>query len=161
MDKTFAVAGISALEGISKVRFAKDLARVKVLEKNGHKDINLIELPKAMNKVEAVEFLMGHSAFKDGASQSVLKEYLSDEKPTKVAKPAKVAKATNSVKTPDEVEAIRAKNLETLKKVHSKVKARAAKESEETEGEVEELEEGLEFEIPALGKRREIEDLDA
>jgi hypothetical protein len=43
--KTFSVAGVSTLNGVTKVRFANDyVGRFKILAKNGHQDINLIEL---------------------------------------------------------------------------------------------------------------------
>jgi hypothetical protein len=165
MDKTFAVAGISTLDGTAKVRFAKDMARIKVLEKNGHKNINLVELPKPMTKVAAVEHLMSHAAFKSAEAQAVLKDYASDDAPVKVEKAVKmdkvVDKAAKTVKTPDEVERIRAKNLQTLKNVHAKVKARDAKEAESIDEVVAGLDEDLELEIPALAKRNEIEDYDA
>ena len=46
----FKVAGVSTLKGEVKVRFANDMTRVKVLAKNGHTDIELMELPEAMAK---------------------------------------------------------------------------------------------------------------
>ena len=56
-DKTFKVAGVSAVKGNYKVRFANDMSRVKVLIKTDHTDIELVELPSAMSKAEAVTFL--------------------------------------------------------------------------------------------------------
>ncbi len=56
-DKTFKIAGVSKLKGSYKVRFANDMTRVKVLAKTGHTDIELIELPKAMDKPELVTHL--------------------------------------------------------------------------------------------------------
>lgn len=56
-DKTFAVAGWSILNGVLKQRFAKDLDRVKVLQRNGHTDIELWELPEAMTKPAASAWL--------------------------------------------------------------------------------------------------------
>ena len=41
----FKVAGISSIKGEVKVRFANDMTRVKVLAKNGHTEIELLELP--------------------------------------------------------------------------------------------------------------------
>lgn len=59
MTKLFTVAGTSTLpEGGTKVRFANDMTRVKVLVKGGHENIDLIELPKAMTKEEVVEYLI-------------------------------------------------------------------------------------------------------
>lgn len=58
MEKTFTVAGTSNLNGVVKLRFANDLAgRIKVLVKNGHTDVNLLELPTAMTKEAATAYL--------------------------------------------------------------------------------------------------------
>lgn len=56
-DKKFAVAGVSTLEGKTKLRFANDVMRIKILAKNGHKDVELVELPHEMTKGEAVQHL--------------------------------------------------------------------------------------------------------
>lgn len=56
-DKSFRVAGVSAVKGNYKVRFANDMSRVKVLIKTGHTDIELIELPSAMSKGEVATHL--------------------------------------------------------------------------------------------------------
>ena len=54
----FTVAGLSRQNGTLKLRFANDfVTRVKVLARNGHKDINLVELPQAMTKDAAVTYL--------------------------------------------------------------------------------------------------------
>lgn len=55
--KMFSVAGVSHFKGQFKVRFANDLARVKLLMKNDNTDIELIELPEPMSKPDAVKFL--------------------------------------------------------------------------------------------------------
>ena len=58
MEKLFTVAGTATQNGNTKVRFANDLvARIKILNKNGCTDINLVELPKAMTKLEALQYL--------------------------------------------------------------------------------------------------------
>ena len=54
---TYTFAGTSRLNGTIKVRFANDAARVKVLAKNGHTDIDLIELRHPMTKEEIVAYL--------------------------------------------------------------------------------------------------------
>jgi hypothetical protein len=57
-EKRFTVAGTSTFNGQSKARFANDMAvRVKTLTKGGHTNIQLLELPKALTKAEAVEYL--------------------------------------------------------------------------------------------------------
>jgi hypothetical protein len=55
--KKFAVAGISTLDGKTKVRFANDAARVKLLIKNGHTDIELVDLPQEMTKAEIAQYM--------------------------------------------------------------------------------------------------------
>lgn len=56
MDKTFTIVGVSTQGKVTKFRVANgDMAqRIKVLERNGHTDINLITLPNAMNKMDAI-----------------------------------------------------------------------------------------------------------
>lgn len=58
MSQTFSHAGVSKLDGAFKVRFCNDAMRVKVLAKNGHKDIDIVELKHPMTKVEIVEYLL-------------------------------------------------------------------------------------------------------
>ena len=58
-DKLFTVAGTATNpNGTTKARFANDLvARIKILNKAGCTNINLVELPKAMTKLEALQYL--------------------------------------------------------------------------------------------------------
>jgi hypothetical protein len=59
MSQLFTVAGTSTLPvGGTKVRFANDMTRVKVLVKGGHENIDLIELPQAMTKEDIVAYLI-------------------------------------------------------------------------------------------------------
>jgi len=58
MSKSFTHAGVSKLDGEFKVRFANDAMRTKVLIKNGHTDIDIIELKNAMSKEDALAYLM-------------------------------------------------------------------------------------------------------
>lgn len=53
----FKVAGVSTHKGEVKVRFANDMTRVKVLDKNGHTDVELRDLPEAMDKPAVVAYL--------------------------------------------------------------------------------------------------------
>lgn len=57
-DKRFSVAGVSTLEGKTKIRFANDAMRVKILAKNGHTDVDLVELPNEMTKAEIAQYLV-------------------------------------------------------------------------------------------------------
>lgn len=61
----FKVAGVSVLKGEAKVRFANDMTRVKVLDKNGHTDVELLELPEAMDKPAVVTYLKTTALYKD------------------------------------------------------------------------------------------------
>jgi hypothetical protein len=90
MEKMFAVAGMSNLDGKVKVRFANEMARVKVLEKNGHTDVRLVALAAAMTKDAAVAALMVHADFQDAAAQAVLAAYGEDEKPARAPKAPKL-----------------------------------------------------------------------
>jgi len=58
MSNVYSHAGVSRLNGEFKVRFCNDALRVKVLAKNGHKDIDIVELRNPMSKADAVAFLM-------------------------------------------------------------------------------------------------------
>ena len=58
-EKLFTVAGTATNpNGTTKARFANDLvARIKILNKAGCTDINLMELPQAMTKLQALQYL--------------------------------------------------------------------------------------------------------
>jgi hypothetical protein len=66
-DKIFAVAGVSAQNGSFKVRFANDVMRTKILQKNGHTDITMETLPREMTKAEAVAHLQSIGLGSDNA----------------------------------------------------------------------------------------------
>lgn len=55
---SYSHAGVSRQNGEFKVRFCNDALRVKVLAKNGHKDIDIIELRNPMSKEDAVAYLL-------------------------------------------------------------------------------------------------------
>ena len=61
--KTFTVAGVSTLNGVTKYRVANSLKRDAVLRKSGHTDIKLIELPNAMTKEDAFAYIAAHTDF--------------------------------------------------------------------------------------------------
>lgn len=62
MDKTFTIAGTSVFEGVKTFRFAngKLNLRVNMLRHYGHEDINLVELPREMTKVDATAWLLAN-----------------------------------------------------------------------------------------------------
>lgn len=115
---TYAIAGTSRLNGEVKVRFANDMTRVKVLQKNGHTEIDLIELKEPMTKEDAVAFLLSIDfATKDGKTNQEVQDALLAEvdkrtdkpKAPKAEKPAKVAKAPKAAKAKPTLETIAAK----------------------------------------------------
>jgi len=67
-DKTYTVAGVSTLNGKTKIRWANDPMRIKQLIKKGHTDIELITLPDAMTKSEIVTMLID-SGFGQGRAE--------------------------------------------------------------------------------------------
>ena len=118
---TFTHAGVSLYKGEIKVRFANDALRVKVLAKNGHKDIDMVELKHPMTKDEAVAYLVSIDfATRDGVTNAAVKAALDSAQETRSAKdksPAKKeTKKAPKPKTPKapkaevpSMEAIRAK----------------------------------------------------
>lgn len=56
-EKTYTVAGVSFYRGEYQVRVANNKNRGRVLEKNGHEDVKMVELPYAMTKQEARNYL--------------------------------------------------------------------------------------------------------
>ncbi len=75
-DKTYTVAGTSKHNGGFKVRFANDLMRTKVLAKHGHTEIVLTELPRAMSKIDAVNYIAALDEFDNVGSKSAIMDYL-------------------------------------------------------------------------------------
>ncbi len=109
MSKSFTHAGVSRLNGEFKVRFANDQMRVKVLAKNGHKDIDIIELKHPMTKEEAVAFLLQIN-FDNGNATVRAAIEAEVEKRTDAAPKAKaVPKAKAPAKSKPSMDAIKAK----------------------------------------------------
>ena len=65
MASTFTISGTSRRYGTLKVRFANDMARIKTLIATDHTEIDLIELPEAMDKEAAIAHLLAVN-FADG-----------------------------------------------------------------------------------------------
>jgi hypothetical protein len=96
-EKTFTVAGTATnADGTTKARFANDLvARIKILNKAGCTDINLVELPSAMTKLQALQYLQEQGVTGD-AGYAVANKLA--EK-TKLAKRGEVKVKATSVKS--------------------------------------------------------------
>jgi len=101
---TYSHAGVSKLDGEFKVRFANDALRTKVLVKNGHTDIDIVELKNPMTKADAVAYLLsidfdnGNKAVRAALEAAADKRGLTDapkaaskDKPKKEAKKPKKA----------------------------------------------------------------------
>ena len=91
-DKKFAVAGVSTFEGKTKVRFANDTMRIKILQKNDHTDIQLIDLPREMTKAEIGAHMVATGFGKGNAAIEAAVAYVVKKNPLATA--AKVSTAT-------------------------------------------------------------------
>jgi hypothetical protein len=97
MSNSFTHAGVSKLDGQFKVRFCNDALRQKVLIKNGHTDIDIIELKNPMTKEDAVAYLLSIDfATQNGKTNAEVQAALLAEVDKRSDKPAKVAKATTT-----------------------------------------------------------------
>jgi hypothetical protein len=88
-DKLFTVAGTATNpDGTTKARFANDLvARIKILNKAKCVNINLVELPRAMTKLEALQYLT-EQGITDGDAGYAVANKLAEK--SKVAKKGEV-----------------------------------------------------------------------
>lgn len=128
---SYSHAGVSTLKGVTKVRFANDALRVKVLAKNGHTNIDMVELKVPMSKEDAIAYLLSIDfATQNGTTNAAVQAALEEavEKRTVAAPKAKVvkpvvAKVAKVAKVQPTIEAIKAK-VATAKA--AKVKAETA-----------------------------------
>ena len=97
-DKLFTVAGTATNpNGTVKARFANDLvARIKILNKAGCTSINLMELPTAMTKLQALQYLTEQGVTAGDAGYAVAAKLA--EK-TKLAKKGEVKVAGKAIKS--------------------------------------------------------------
>jgi hypothetical protein len=102
----FSHAGVSRLNGEFKVRFANDALRVKVLAKNGHKDIDIIELKEPMTKEDAIAYLMSIDfATQNGVTNAEVEAALFEAVDKRAVKPAKAPKAVKAKPTMESIKA--------------------------------------------------------
>lgn len=116
MSKSFTHAGVSKLDGKFKMRFANDSLRTKVLIKNGHTDIDIVELKHPMTKEEAVAYLLSID-FDNGNKEvraAIEAEQGKREPKAPKAKVEKVAKA-KVVKAKPTMDSIKAKAAKAKK----------------------------------------------
>ena len=111
---SYSFAGTSVLKGELKVRFANSDARAKQLVKLGDTDVNIVPLPYAMDKAQAVAYLLESGFAKDILVRAALEAEVA---------PRVKAKAPRTVK-------IRVKIAKPLAKAKVKVDRTAATEAE-------------------------------
>ena len=87
---SYSFAGTSVLKGELKVRFANSDARAKQLVKLGDTDVNIVQLPHAMDKAEAVAYLLESGFAKDVLVRAVLEAEVAPKAKVKAPRTVKV-----------------------------------------------------------------------
>ena len=87
---SYSFAGTSVLKGELKVRFANSDARAKQLAKLGDTDVNIVQLPRAMDKAEAVAYLLESGFAKDVLVRAVLEAEVAPKAKVKAPRTVKV-----------------------------------------------------------------------
>lgn len=90
--KKFSVAGVSTLNGKTKIRFANDTMRIKILAKNGHTDVELVTLPQEMTKAEIAAHLTSIGFGGDKPAVQAAIAYVAKKNPAQVAAKAPAVK---------------------------------------------------------------------
>jgi hypothetical protein len=77
--KLFSVVGITVHNGNAKVRFTEDMGRrVKQFSKGGATRVDFVSLPNAMNKIDALRYMLTLEQFASAEDQATITETLSD-----------------------------------------------------------------------------------
>lgn len=99
-DKLFTVAGTATNpDGTTKARFANDLiARIKILHKAGCSNVNLVELPRGMTKLEALEYLSTLTEFQTGDAAYAISNRTADKARAAKRKDVSVTLKTGSAR---------------------------------------------------------------
>lgn len=58
MSKTFRFVGVSTHKGSVAVRYANDRGRVRVLERNGHTDVQMLDAGESLHPMDLVDLLL-------------------------------------------------------------------------------------------------------
>ena len=80
-EKKFSVVGVSTLNGKTKIRFANDSMRIKILLKNGHTDVDMINLDREMYKWEIAEHLKSVDFAKGNPATQAAVDYIAKKNP--------------------------------------------------------------------------------
>ena len=133
--KTFTHAGVSTLNGETKIRYANDALRVKVLTKGGHTNIDILDLGEPMTKEAAVlklidiKFGQGEVAIEQALAEELSKRMPKANKekaPTKTAQ-AVTARAVKTAKAkPITLDTIKAKATPPATKSQAQIEAELA-----------------------------------
>jgi len=91
--KKFSVTGVSTLNGKTKIRWANDVMRIKILAKNGHQDVDLVTLPHEMTKAEIVEYLSSINYGSGNPAVLAALKYAAKKNPTAAIAPTAAATA--------------------------------------------------------------------
>lgn len=127
--KTFTYAGTAReTDGSVVFRTTNRDGYAKILEKEGKTDINIMSLPHPMTKADAAAYI-GFTDVKPAKAPVKATTKLAGIT-VKPAKATVVAADAEPAKTEAELEAIRAKNLETIQKVGRRYDQMAAKLAE-------------------------------
>jgi len=77
--KLFTVVGITVHNGNAKVRFTEDMSRrVKQFTKGGATRVDFVSLPNAMNKVDALRYMLTLEQFASAEDQATINDCLAD-----------------------------------------------------------------------------------
>ena len=81
-EKKFGVAGVSTFNGKTKIRWANDSMRIKILLKNGHSNVELVNLPREMTKREIALYLQETEFMKDDVNVQAAIRYTLRKNPS-------------------------------------------------------------------------------
>lgn len=77
--KLFSVVGITVHNGNAKVRFTEDMGRrVKQFSKGGATRVDFVNLPNAMNKIDALRYMLTLEQFASAEDQATINDTLGD-----------------------------------------------------------------------------------
>jgi hypothetical protein len=126
-DKTYTHAGVSTFEGVIKPRFTCNPGRVKTMIKEGHTDIDFLELLTPMTTQEAIAYLLKIN-YGDAPTRAALEAALERRVPVARVKKEKTVKvkAVKQVKPTLEAIAARGKTAPKSTVTRAEVEAQLA-----------------------------------
>jgi len=79
-NQLFSVVGITVRNGNAKVRYTNDMCRrIKQFSKGGASRLDFIDLPNAMTKIDALNYMLTHPSFQSPDDQAAISDTLSDK----------------------------------------------------------------------------------